>query len=854
MRYFFILLFLLQSIAPTIAQESDKLTIETLFQKTTYTIVQMSPDGQYISFVKNETELLILPIHQKVESAKVVFSSSNEKILSQNWSPNSQSILFTTEENQHYNLHVVNDIASNQALTSTINSSSYSQPIIHHFSQKESGVFFVSLQQSEDDSETLYKTHIENHWMQSERRFTFDLQNIYFDQEDHIVAFTTKDSKTNYTNLIHIGAAYDTIVANQFLHQSKIIGLNDEKQLIYFTSNAISDNYNKLYQFDYQEQQLEAVTEFSQQEKDIFHVHFKNSEIKGFSYYDGHLKSIWQDSIWQSVQDSISQKFPDANIFIVDSDDEERSFLVKISAFHIIPEYYSYDIENNNLTFIFSENPAIQKHGTDLSTAQTINYSSFDGQAITGIVFLPQVKKVNKLPLVVLLDDAPFESQVVHEFDPKVQYLTQLGFAVFKTNYRGSLGYGKKFTELGFQQLTHGIGRDIQAGIDHLISVKIAHPKKIAVVAHGEMAFGALQKLLTSSTYKAAVHIDGVLDLNEFITSTPPYWQELVDRRSQTLGNQLNKSYSLHSDDIFLSKKPVLFIQNQPNIYNTTKQIQDYIRKSHPKKSKISYSAFPTVDASNSLVQLYAIGQFLSKNLKVKNNFPFAPELKTLAQQREMNISEIRNTQLKTFQADSLPTVKRRYFPWSTTFEIEHSYGDLSHTILADRSYDRLENERYSLQDDNRDYQIEQVYYTEDMRPVYRKSQTPTGQTEWSISGDDLYIHDGVQNTQIKLPKSYLWNSLGLDFILVDLALQPREVFHTYILDEHSQELKACTIEHIGHETIGNFKHNIIQITNYEDPEDYLKIWLNTRTGRVSQTEQVIPAKGYLKIKTKTTD
>lgn len=121
-----------------------------------------------------------------------------------------------------------------------------------------------------------------------------------------------------------------------------------------------------------------------------------------------------------------------------------------------------------------------------LPSVSRVTWKAPDGATVGGALELPPgYEKGKKLPLVVAIHGGPTtSSSAALQFDPHNGrlYFAAAGYAVLAPNYRGSTGYGDKFT-------TDLIGRendldvkDILAGIRHLIDAGVADPDRVAVM------------------------------------------------------------------------------------------------------------------------------------------------------------------------------------------------------------------------------------------------------------------------------------------------------------------------------------------------------------------------------------
>ncbi|HEX2211684.1 MAG TPA: S9 family peptidase [Longimicrobium sp.] len=96
-----------------------------------------------------------------------------------------------------------------------------------------------------------------------------------------------------------------------------------------------------------------------------------------------------------------------------------------------------------------------------------VTIPSFDGENIYGLMYLPRGSEGRKPPVVMMLHGGP-TSQARPGFDPVKQYLLARGYAVLDLNFRGSTGYGQRFTQLDNGRLRPNAVRDMQAAVEYL--------------------------------------------------------------------------------------------------------------------------------------------------------------------------------------------------------------------------------------------------------------------------------------------------------------------------------------------------------------------------------------------------
>ena len=106
------------------------------------------------------------------------------------------------------------------------------------------------------------------------------------------------------------------------------------------------------------------------------------------------------------------------------------------------------------------------------------------------------------------------DSRDGNSFDWWAQFLASRGYAVLQPNYRGSSGYGHRFTEAGLHQWGLKMQDDISDGVKKMIADGIADPKRVCIVGGSYGGYAALAgATFSSDLYACAVSVAGVSDL-----------------------------------------------------------------------------------------------------------------------------------------------------------------------------------------------------------------------------------------------------------------------------------------------------------------------------------------------------
>ncbi|HVS80932.1 MAG TPA: S9 family peptidase [Pyrinomonadaceae bacterium] len=148
----------------------------------------------------------------------------------------------------------------------------------------------------------------------------------------------------------------------------------------------------------------------------------------------------------------------------------------------------AYAMEGSALRQLTHQNDALM---AELQIAQTeeVAFKSKDGADIHGLLTYPVgYVKGTRVPFLLRIHGGP-NGQDQHSFSVERQVFAANGYAVLAVNYRGSSGRGQKHSRAIFADWGHYEVEDLQAGVDHVISMGVADPDRLGV---GGWSYGAI--------------------------------------------------------------------------------------------------------------------------------------------------------------------------------------------------------------------------------------------------------------------------------------------------------------------------------------------------------------------------
>ncbi len=204
----------------------------------------------------------------------------------------------------------------------------------------------------------------------------------------------------------------------------------------------------------------------------------------------------------------------------------------------------------------------------DFVAPEVVTYSSFDGLEIEALFY--KAKEEHDKGEMILWPHGGPQSAERKSFNAIFQYFLSNGYSIFAPNFRGSTGYGLRFTKMVERAWGAGARLDNIAGLDWLIDKGYA--KKGEIIVMGGSYGGYMSLLLHgrhADYFKAVVDVCGPSNLFSFINSVPEDWKPVMDA---WVGHPERDREKLieYSPDTYVDQmtKPMLVVQgaNDPRV------------------------------------------------------------------------------------------------------------------------------------------------------------------------------------------------------------------------------------------------------------------------------------------------
>ena len=535
-RFFLITLFF---IGGYLMSNNTIIPLEDFFKNPEMSSFQLSPNGDYISYMKPWKEgnrmmnVYVKPINSDKEMR--ITNASKRSLYGYFWL-NDNRIAYIQDEGGDENIHIFAvdiDGSNNIDLTPYDNI----QARVTDDLEDDPNFMLVSLNKRIPQVHDVYRLNVNTGEISMVAENPGNISGWMTDNDGKLRIATTSDGVN--TSILYREKETDnfkSILTTNFKETVAPLYFTFDNDELYVASNRGRDK-TAIFKFD-----LNAAEEgeliFEHDEVDVYGLmrSKKRKKITGVSYTTDKRQMKFFDEWRQNLQNTLEYKLRNVEVAISDLSKDETKAIVVTYSDKSRGTYYYYDIKTKKLVKLADLSPWLDEN--QMAEMSPISYKSRDGLIINGYLTLPlDYKKGQKIPVVVNPHGGPW-ARDNWGFDPQVQFLANRGYAVLQMNFRGSVGYGREFWEISFKQWGKTMQDDITDGVDWLIKEGIGDPNRIAIYGASYGGYATLAGLaFTPDVYACGVDYVGVSNIFTLLETLPPYWELGRQMMYEMIGN-----------------------------------------------------------------------------------------------------------------------------------------------------------------------------------------------------------------------------------------------------------------------------------------------------------------------------
>jgi dipeptidyl aminopeptidase/acylaminoacyl peptidase len=509
---------------PPPPRSEPRLSVDELWRDLAVTEASLSPDGGRVLLQEKRSDELweLSLVDLKAQSSSVVVRSPMPLVQVQ-WVGHSRFVAAVDNPNGRGRVHLFRvDAAPSGGWTISKTTIRRAADLVHAFARPEPTIIIAT---TNDDGAMLHRLSLED--IESLERvtpkpadringgFRNDMAWLFDAEGRPGVALVYEDERIK---LVRPGEdGHVAIVDDEEGPGFEPVGLSHDGRLMY-----------ALAQEDRPQRELIALevatgkvqpTVFSREGIDVSAPLFDaDGRLVGVRYYrSGRLVSEYFDPAEAAVTRRIAAAFPGRTVSEADRSGDGRQRLLWVDGAELPPTLFHLDLSNGVAMQIASSMPWLD--GKPLAPAKVIAFKGADGLPLEAFLTLPP--GVANPPLVVHPHGGPIGIADTLHFDPAVQYMAGLGYAVLQVNFRGSDGYGGAFREAAHRNYGKAIEDDIDAAVNHVIANEAIDEQRMCMVGSSYGGYSGLVAAVRWPTkYRCVVSLFGVSDRALFFTAS----------------------------------------------------------------------------------------------------------------------------------------------------------------------------------------------------------------------------------------------------------------------------------------------------------------------------------------------
>jgi dipeptidyl aminopeptidase/acylaminoacyl peptidase len=506
-----------------------KIPLEDFFKNPQSVDYVISPDGKWLATLKpykNRLNVFVQPADDLNTAPMRITSQTDRDIARIYWKGNDQ-ILFTRDFGGDENYHIfIVDIKTQKTRDLTPFKGARAE-LLADLNQFDAENILIKLNKDDPKLFDVYRVNIKTSSLSLEIRNTKNFTDYTIDHHGQVRLGISSDGVNQKIYLLP-GKAQNPVelISSNFKVALEPIGFSfEDENHIYMISNLNRDK-SALVLYDIKKKKEISVL-FQNDEFDMSGALISDFQKKliGVHYTSWKREKKFFDESWQKSFDQLTALLPNQELSLVSYDFRETKFVIRAHSDKTLGVFYLYNRAENKLSKLEDISPWLNPE--QMAAMKPISYKSRDGLTIHGYLTLPLGQEAKNLPVVINPHGGPW-SRDVWRYSPEVQFLANRGYAVLQMNFRGSIGYGRKFWESSFKQWGKKMQDDVSDGVHWLTKEGIADAKRVCIYGGSYGGYSTLAGLAFSpELYKCGISYVGVANMFTFMNTIPPYWEPM---------------------------------------------------------------------------------------------------------------------------------------------------------------------------------------------------------------------------------------------------------------------------------------------------------------------------------------
>jgi dipeptidyl aminopeptidase/acylaminoacyl peptidase len=391
---------------------------ELFFGNPEITGAQISPDGQYIAFIKpykDTRNIWVKKIGEPFDAARLVTADTRRPIPGYFWTRDSRFILFVqdTGGDENFNVYAVNPAEAPAAgqdapVARNLTDAKNVRAFIYAVPKKQPGIIFVGLNDRDAAWHDVYRVEIASGTRELVRQNTDRIAGWVFDLDGRLrlAARTTDDGSTEILEVTEGGMR--PVYTCTVFESCGPVRFHKDGRRVYMRTNKGDADLIRLVLFDPASGKEEVVESDPLERVDFGNAFFSDldDELKATTYTDDRRRIYFRDKAWEADYAFLRKQLGDKEVDISSSTADESRWLVSATGDTEPGATYLFDRRSKQLAEQYVVREKLPRE--HLAPMTAIRYVSSDGLEIPAYLTLPKGVPARNLPLVVVPHGGPW--------------------------------------------------------------------------------------------------------------------------------------------------------------------------------------------------------------------------------------------------------------------------------------------------------------------------------------------------------------------------------------------------------------------------------------------------------------
>ena len=507
---------------------------ELIFGNPEIAAAQLSPNGQYLAFLKpwkDTRNVYVKAVGEPFSAARLLTTESKRPIAGYFWTRDSKDILYVKDHDgdENFNVYAVDPSAKPEAGADAPPSRDLTglkgvRVELYEAPKSDPDIVYIGLNDRDKAWHDLYKLRISTGEKTLLRKNTDRVTNWVFDLKGQL-RLATRNAENGDTEILRVDAdKFTPVYSCSVFETCAPLHFSTDGNRAYMETNKGADLIS-LVLFDPATGKTEMVESDPLGKVDLGGALFSeaNDELVETWYIHDRVKTYFKDKAFGADNHWLEEHYKGKEISVVSRTRDERYWLFTAASDTEPGETVLFDRKTRELTPQYKIREKLPR--ADLAEMKSVTYKSSDGLEIPAYLTLPKGVPAKNLPTLIIPHGGPW-GRDEWGYNSFAQFFANRGYAVLMPNFRGSTGYGRKYLDAGNLQWGRLMQDDLTWGVKYLVAEGIADPKRVGIIGGSYGGYATLAGVaFTPDVYAAAVDICGPSNLITLMESIPPYWE-----------------------------------------------------------------------------------------------------------------------------------------------------------------------------------------------------------------------------------------------------------------------------------------------------------------------------------------